>query len=42
MLFLVAKGPKEFTIEDLKRIKFTAGAGGNGNLNFHYFAGRNV
>lgn len=42
MVFLITEGPKAFLIEDLKRIRFTRGAGSDGNLNFHYFGGRDV
>lgn len=42
MLFLTTEGPKSFLIDDLRRIRFIQGGGGAGNLNFHYFAGRDV
>ena len=42
MQFLTTSEPRYFLIEDLKRIKFTQGAGGAGVLNLHYHAGRDV
>ena len=42
MIFLVTDGPKPFLIDDLLRIRFIRGAGADGNLNFHHFAGRDV
>lgn len=42
MVFRIASDPKYFTIDDLRRIRFTQGAGGAGGLNFHYNAGRDV
>lgn len=42
MLFLTTDCPKVFGIDDLLRIKFTRGAGSDGNLNFHYSAGRDI
>ena len=42
MVFLVTEPPKTFLIEDLRRIRFIRGAGSDGNLNFHYLAGRDV
>lgn len=41
MLFLTTEGPKEFMIEDFKRIRFTQVAAGAGNLNVH-FSGRTI
>jgi len=34
--------PEEFLIEDFLRIQFISGAGTDGNLNAHFFAGRNI
>lgn len=42
MLLNTADMPKPFLIEDIKRMKFTRGSGTAGNLNVHYFVGRNV
>jgi hypothetical protein len=42
MIFLTTDCPKVFGIDDLRRIRFTRGAGSDGNLNFHYSAGRDV
>lgn len=42
MLFLTTTAPESFLIEDLKRLRFIAGAGGAGNLNFHFWAGRDI
>lgn len=42
MLFLTTQLPELFLIEDLKRIQFCQGAGGAGNLNIHYAAGRDI
>lgn len=42
MIFLITEPPKTFLIEDLKRIKFIRSGAVDGNLNFHYFAGRDV
>jgi len=42
MLFLTTSEPKYFLIEDLKRIKFVSGSGGDGVLNLHYVAGRDI
>ncbi len=33
--------PKSFVIDDIRRIRYTRGAGSDGNLNIHYFGGRN-
>jgi len=40
MVLAVADPPKYFTNDDLRTIKFTRGAGTNGNLNVHYVGGR--
>ncbi len=42
MVLAVADMPKEVLIEDLRNIQYTRGAGADGNLNIHYFAGRNI
>lgn len=42
MTFQTADVPKLFVIDDVRRIRFTQGAGGAGALNFHYFGGRDV
>lgn len=42
MLFLTTDLPKTFLIDDVRRIRFTQGAGGAGAINIHYFAGRDV
>lgn len=42
MIFRTTDPPKQFLIDDLRRIKFIRDAGSNGNLNFHYFAGRDI
>ena len=42
MQFLVTSEPKSFLIEDIRRIRFIRGAGSDGNLNIHYFGGRNI
>lgn len=42
MIFAITSEPKLFLIEDVKRIRFARGAGSDGNLNFHYIAGRDV
>ena len=42
MILLTTAEPKQFLIEDLKRIRFVRGAGTNGFLNVHYAAGRDV
>jgi len=43
MLLLTTDGPKQFLIEDIRRIAFTRdGVVNNGSLNIHYFAGRNL
>lgn len=42
MVFVVGLAPEEFLVEDLKNIQFTRGAGSDGNLNIHYYAGRNI
>ena len=34
--------PKQFGIDDVRRIRFVRGAGSDGNLNLHYFGGRDV
>ncbi len=40
MLFRLTDPPKDFAIEDLQNIQWVRGAGADGNLNFHYVAGR--
>lgn len=42
MLFLITSEPKQFSIEDLRRIRFIQGSGGAGGLNFHFFGGRAI
>ena len=42
MVLAVAHQPKCFNIEDILTIQYTRGAGADGNLNIHYFAGRDV
>lgn len=42
MVIAVADTPKLFLIEDILRIRFIRGAAGNGNLNIHYLAGRDI
>lgn len=42
MVLLVTSEPKLFLIDDIRRIRFHRGAAANGNLNIHYFAGRDV
>lgn len=42
MILVTTSEPKLFLIEDVKRIRFVRGAGSDGNLNFHYIAGRDV
>jgi hypothetical protein len=42
MLFLTTSDPKQFLIEDVKKLKFIQGAGGAGAVNIHYFAGRDI
>lgn len=42
MVLVVDDDPKTFLIEDILRIKFIRGAGSDGNLNVHYFGGRDV
>lgn len=42
MQLLTTRPPEYFLIEDLKRIRFTQGAGGAGVLNLHYVAGRDI
>ena len=42
MFLLVAAPPQDFTIDDILRIKFVRGAGSDGQLNIHYFGGRDV
>jgi hypothetical protein len=42
MIFVANEVPKTFVIDDVRRIRFIRGAGANGNLNIHYFAGRDV
>lgn len=42
MLFRLTDPPKEFLIEDLLRMRWIRDAAIDGNLNLHYFAGRDV
>ena len=42
MILGTTHDPKEFLIMDVRRIRFIRGAGSNGKLNIHYFAGRDV
>ena len=42
MILLTTEPPKTFLIEDLKSIRFTRNATGNGFLNLHYFGGRDI
>jgi valyl-tRNA synthetase len=42
MVLATTHDPKQFLIEDVKRMRFTRGAGSDGELNVHYFAGRDV
>lgn len=42
MLLLTTEPPRTFLIEDFKKIKFTQGAGGAGNLNIQYVSGRGI
>ncbi len=42
MVLLTTHVPKLFSVEDLRRIRFVRGAGSNGNLNLHYYTGRDV
>lgn len=42
MFLLTTESPKTFLIEDVKNIKYTRGAGSDGSLNLHYFAGRSI
>ena len=42
MLFLTTEPPRQFTIDDLNRIRFIRGSGSDGNLNFHYLSGRDI
>jgi hypothetical protein len=42
MVFLTTHAPKAFGIDDVRRIRFVRAAGSDGNLNFHYFGGRDV
>ena len=42
MLFLTTSDPKQFLIEDVRKLKFIQGAGGAGAVNIHYFAGRDI
>ncbi len=39
MSLLITEPPKLFLIQDLKNIRFTRGAGSDGNLNLHYIGG---
>ena len=40
MILSTSSDPKTFLVTDLRRIKFTRGAGSDGKLNIHYFNGR--
>lgn len=42
MVMATTHDPKQFQIDDVKRIRFTRGGGADGNLNVHYFAGRDI
>ena len=42
MLLVVGLKPKTFVIDDVREIQFIQGSGGAGNINLHYFAGRDV
>lgn len=42
MLLLTTEPPREFSIEDISRIRFIRDGASNGNLNVHYYAGRDV
>lgn len=42
MVLATTHDPKQFQIDDVKRIRFTRGAGSDGNLNLHYFSGRDI
>lgn len=42
MVLLATEPPTNFLIADLKRIRFIRSGGSNGNLNLHYYAGRDV
>lgn len=42
MLLVTTHKPKQFLIADLRSIRFIQVAAGAGNLNVHYFSGRDV
>ena len=42
MTLLTTQPPKTFLMEDFRRIRFIRGAGSDGKLNAHYFAGRDT
>lgn len=42
MILLTTEAPRQFSIDDLKRIKFIRSGGADAKLNIHYFAGRDV
>lgn len=42
MILIVGEQPEDFLINDLYKIQFTRGAGSDGYLNLHYYAGRDV
>jgi hypothetical protein len=42
MVMAVADPPKYFNIDDIRNLRFIRNAGGDGNLNLHYSAGRDV
>lgn len=42
MVLLTTQPPKQFLIEDIKRIRFTRAAGTDGKLNVHYLGGRDI
>lgn len=42
MVLLTTEAPKLFLISDVNRIRFIRGSGSNGQLNVHYYSGRNV
>lgn len=42
MVLVNGLDPEPFLIQDLRKIRFTRGSGSNGNLNCHFWAGRNI
>jgi hypothetical protein len=42
MLFLTTEPPKFMVIDEVRLLRFTSGAGGAGNLNIHFIAGRDI